>query len=172
MQKKILKLLALLFVCLCGTGFLSSCGDDGDDEDEPKGDDLVERLQGNWYFETMKISVMGQTIKMTADQLKGESGYDRFYDERLEFSGEKVNGLSYSVDKNMILLPWYTEQGWWGQVSFSGSRMTIYYSITEQGIPMQLWTTYVRSGSRGQTAAPADENAVPMLPSILRACSK
>ncbi len=170
MNKKIFYFLAFWCLCVCSGGFLTSCGDD---EDEPKDGDLVERLQGTWYIDRMKISVLGQNMEFTADELKDESGYDRFYDETLKFDGEKVNGLSYSVDKNSILLPWYTEQGWWCQVSFSGSKMTMYYDLNYEGINMQLWTTYVKSGSRS-SLSPDVTSANPeyLLPHILKSLPK
>ena len=170
MNKKIFYFLAFWCLCVCSGGFLTSCGDD---EDEPKDGDLVERLQGTWYIDRMKISVLGQNMEFTADELKDESGYDRFYDETLKFDGEKGNGLSYSVDKNSILLPWYTEQGWWCQVSFSGSKMTMYYDLNYEGINMQLWTTYVKSGSRS-SLSPAITSTNPeyLLPHILKSLPK
>lgn len=116
---------------MCSVGLFSSCGDDNG---EPKGDDLVEKLQGTWYFDVMKIKVAGQVLEFTADELKHESGYDGFYDEKLTFSGNRVNGLEYSVKKNSVLLPWYEEQDWWATVSFSGSKMTMYYSVYSEGV--------------------------------------
>ncbi|MBD9161898.1 MAG: hypothetical protein EGP67_11415 [Bacteroidales bacterium] len=143
-MKKIFYWSTFLFVALCSVGLFSSCGDDND---EPKGDDLVEKLQGTWYFDVMKIKVAGQVLEFTADELKHESGYDGFYDEKLTFSGNRVNGLEYSVKKNSVLLPWYEEQDWWATVSFSGSKMTMYYSVYSEGVKMELWSVY-RSGTR------------------------
>lgn len=164
MKKRFFHFLTIFCVCLCCAPFFTSCGDD---DDEPKDGDLVKKLQGTWQFELMKISVLGQTMEFTADELKQQGGYAGFYDETLDFNGDKVNGLAYSVDKNNILLPWYVEEQWWAQVSFSGSRMTMYYDVTYQGVNMQLWTTYVKSGSRTATSLPAEADLQRLIPMLL-----
>jgi len=147
MKKETINLLALLAVCLFIGCAFTACGDDK--KDEITSDDLVERLQGSWTFETMKINVMGQTIEMDADDLRDDTGYDQFYDEYLSFNGEYVNGSKYYVDGNKVLLPWYEELDWWSKVSFSGSKMTMYYDITSEGVRIKLWTVYVKGGGRG-----------------------
>ena len=166
MKKRLFHFLTLICVCLCSAPLLTSCGDD--DNDEPKDGDLVEKLQGTWHFERMKISVMGQNLEFTADQLKDDSGYAGFYDEVLSFSGSKVNGYDYSVDGNSLLLPWYVETGWWAQVSFSGSSMTMFYDINYQGVNMKLWSIYVKSGSRAQLAPACGEGFGCLLPHVIK----
>ncbi len=145
MKKNLFKIAAMLFVCFCCAGLLSSCGDD---KDEPSGKNLQEQLQGTWVFSKMKVSLMGQTVEMDRDDIVDGSGYNEFYDDVLTFSGDKVNGLKYSIDGNKILLPWYEEQQWWAKVSFSGSTMVLNCNVVEEGIEMQMWITYVKSGSR------------------------
>lgn len=146
---------ALLIGAMC-LGF-ASCGDD---DDEPSGgsagtpsgtvtgSNLVEKLQGTWTFQKMKIQVMGQTVEMTRDELVGSTGYENFYDDVLTFSGSKVNGYDYQVDGNKILLPWYESQGWWQSVSFSGNTMILLLDVVYEGVPMKMWLTYVKTGSR------------------------
>lgn len=144
-MKKLFNYFALLMMCLTVSVAFVSCGDD---EDEPKGSNLEEQLQGTWNFQVMKISVMGQTIEMDIDDLKNNTGYNQFYDDVLKFSGSKVNGGTYKINGNKILLPWYESVDWWASVSFSGSKMTLYYDINYEGVPMKMWITYIKSGSR------------------------
>lgn len=143
MEKFIKIFYDIMFVVVAS--LFASCSSSSD---EPSGDDLVEKLQGTWVLEKMKMSVMGQTIEMTADELKGESGYNEFYDDVLRFSGDKVNGYSYQVKGNKVLFPWYEEENWWAKVSFSGSTMTMYFDINYEGVPMKMWGIYVKSGAR------------------------
>jgi len=140
---KQIKFFGMLLACMSLALGFTSCGDD---DDEPKGDDLVENLQGSWTFSNMKLKVLGQTVEMDIDDIRDESGYDQFYDEYLNFNGNKVNGSTYRVDGNKLMLPWYEDLGWWGAVSFSGSKMTMYYDINYEGVDMELWITYVKSG--------------------------
>lgn len=143
-MEKLLKIVyGTMFVVL--TLMFSACSSSSD---EPSGDDLVEKLQGTWVLDKMKMSVMGQTFEMTADELKNESGYNQFYDEVLRFSGDKVNGYDYQVKGNKVLFPWYEETNWWAKVSFSGSTMTMYFDINYEGVPMKMWGIYVKSGAR------------------------
>lgn len=166
MQNKFQKLATLLLVCVCCAGIFSSCEKD-DDDDSVQGSNLVEALQGTWNFQKMKVSVMGQTIEMNADDLKDETGYGAFYDETLTFSGNKVNGAEYEINGNKILLPYYVEQQWWAKVSISGSKLELYYNITEQGVSMQLWTIYTKKGSRSPQQMPADCHTSSLLPGII-----
>ena len=146
-MKKFLKFIcALLIGALC-VGFVS-CSDDDDENDKPTGNNLIEKLQGKWTFEIMKLQAAGQTIEMNRDQIAQGSGFDNFYDDVLTFNGTKVNGLDYQINGNKILLPWYEDLGWWQSVSFSGNKMTLFLNVTYQDIPMKLWLTYVKNGSR------------------------
>lgn len=142
MKKLILNLITVIMVCLFSVS-LSSCSNDN----EPKGNDLVEKLQGTWTFKTMKLSALGETFELGLDDLKESGGYSEFYDDVLSFNGRKVNGSEYYVEGNKILLPWYTNDNLWAKVSFSGSKMTMYYSVYSEGIKMELWITYTRSNS-------------------------
>lgn len=137
--------MSLLVMCLTVSMAFVSCGDD---KDEPKGGDLVEKLQGTWYFDIMKMNAMGQTIEMDKEFIMNGSGYDQFYDDVLTFSGEKVNGSSFQVNGKKIMLPWYDNLDWWATVSFTGNKMTLYYDIYYEGTPIKMWITYVKSGSR------------------------
>lgn len=150
-MKKFLKFFCALLIGMLSVGFVS-CGDDKDDLDSPSGNNLTEKLQGTWTLDVMKIQVMGQTIEMNRDQLVDNSGYENFYDDVLTFNGSKVNGYDYQIDGNKILLPWYSELDWWQSVSFSGNKMTLFLDIVYEGIPMKMWITYVKKGSRAVSA--------------------
>ncbi len=152
------KFWGMLVACLMLALGFTSCSND---DDKPKGDDLMENLQGGWTFSTMKIKTLGQTVEMDIDDIRGNSGYDKFYDEYLTFNGDKVNGSTYRVDGNKIMLPWYEDLGWWGAVSFSGANMTMYYDLDYEGVDMKLWITYTKSG-RG-IMSPVDVDAQKLL---------
>ena len=154
MKKSIFKIMALLFVALFSSAVLSSCSDD----DEPSGDALKERLQGTWNFSKMKIKAAGQTFELSGDDLKQVSDADYLVDEVLSFNGDKVNGQYYEIKGNKILLPYYEEQNWWGEVSFSGSQLVLYYDITAEGMRVQE-CAYYAPATRGASFIPAQGNA-------------
>lgn len=161
-MNKLLKLFSVLFIGALSVGF-ASCGDD-DGSAGSSGNALVEQLQGTWKVDVMKVQAMGQTIEMNRDELSQISGYDKFYDEVLTFNGTKVNGLDYQINGNQILLPWYAESGWWHTVSFAGNKMTLFLAISYEDMPMKMWVTYVKTGSRAD-----DVSAVKASTSILEA---
>lgn len=165
-MKKFLKFFCALLIGALSAGFVS-CGDDGDDLDNPSGSSLTEKLQGTWVFDIMKIQVMGQTIELDRDQLVNNSGYEDFYDDVLTFNGSKVNGNDYQINGNKILLPWYSDLDWWQTVSFSGNKMTLYLNVTYEGVPMKMWATYVKKSARGGIVTSPNAST-----SILDACMK
>ena len=154
MKKSIFKIMALLFVALFSSAVLSSCSDD----DEPSGDALKERLQGTWNFSKMKIKVAGQTFELGIDDLKQAGNADYVVDEVLSFNGDKVNGQYYEIKGSKILLPYYEDQDWWAEVSFSGSQLVLYYDITAEGMRVQEWA-YYDPATRGASFIPAQGNA-------------
>ena len=164
-MNKLLKLLSVLFIGALSVGF-ASCSDD-DAPAGPSGDALVEQLQGTWTVDVMKVQAMGQAIEMNRDELLQNTGYDDFYDDVLTFNGTKVNGLDYQINGNQILLPWYAELGWWQTVSFAENTMTLFLAISYEGIPMNMWATYVKTGSRAD-----DVSGVKASTSILEACMR
>ncbi|MDE7411868.1 MAG: hypothetical protein K2M94_07505 [Paramuribaculum sp.] len=167
MKTKIYYLLTLLALFTCSAGFLSSCSDD---EESPSGDALIEKLQGNWIFEKMKMNVLGQTIEMTADDLRNSPGVGSnvdFYDESLSFNGTKVNGKSYKVDGNRVMLPWYEDVDWWAKVSFSDSQMIMEYDVTSEGINIKMWAYYNRTGRAASAVLPSESDPT-LLPAILK----
>lgn len=165
-MKKLMKFMSMMAVCICAAGFFTSCSDDKDEpSSSSSGGSLVssEQLDGTWTVKKMKMEVLGQTMEMTLEELKQNSGYSQFYDDVLTFSGNKVNGATYTRDGNRILLPWYEELGWWSTVSISGSEMTLFFDIVQEGVSMKLWTVYTKSRASFdvQTDGPA------LLPALL-----
>ena len=177
-MKKYSKFLVFFYAMLIGVMSmnLAACGDDDDDNANssgsnsaanPQGDNLKEKLQGTWTVDVLKSVVMGQTIEMNRDELIANSGYDDFYDDVLTFNGTKVNGLDYQINGNKILLPWYSDLGWWMSVSFSGNKMTLYLDITYEGVPMKLWVTYAKNGSRA-TFDPSSNASISILDAYMK----
>lgn len=177
-MKKYSKFLVFFYAMLIGVMSmnLAACGDDDDDNAissgsnsaaNPQGDNLKEKLQGTWTVDVLKSVVMGQTIEMNRDELIANSGYDDFYDDVLTFNGTKVNGLDYQINGNKILLPWYSDLGWWMSVSFSGNKMTLYLDITYEGVPMKLWVTYAKNSSRA-TFDPSSNASISILDAYMK----
>lgn len=161
MKISIFKIMALLLMALISNTALTSCGNDKDDE--PKDDNLKERLQGTWHFTKMKIKCMGQTMELSRDELLSSSNADYLYDDVLTFNDDNVNGSHYEIDGNKLLLPYYVDANWWCQVSFSGSQLVLYYDIMQDGIRIEEWA-YYNPGSRSGIVVPSEGNASFALP--------
>ncbi|MGM9841215.1 MAG: hypothetical protein ACI31D_03330 [Candidatus Limisoma sp.] len=73
-----------------------------------------------------------------------------------------MNGQYYQIKGNKILLPYYEDQDWWGEVSFSGSQLVFYYDITAEGMRVQEWA-YYDPATRSASFIPAQGNAA-MIP--------
>lgn len=84
-----------IFVCVLPMGTLTSCGDDDDDDLNVS----MEQLQGTWVFDKGVTKTMGQTVTIDRNQLHqiGSQMGVSFWDETLNFSGNKVNGIEYEV---------------------------------------------------------------------------
>lgn len=89
-----------IFVCVIPMGTLTSCGDDDDDDLNVS----MEQLQGTWVFEKGVTKTMGQTVTIDRNQLHeiGSQMGVSFWDEILNFSGSKVNGIEYEVKGNQF----------------------------------------------------------------------
>lgn len=109
-KSRYLHLLTIMLVAMLSIGFVS-CGDDEDDE-ITGGSELVEKLQGTWQFQKGTETVMGMTITMDRSSLSQmKSSMEQmmgskveFWDETLSFSGSKVNGVSYKLEGNKLIL--------------------------------------------------------------------
>ncbi|MGM9845102.1 MAG: hypothetical protein ACI30K_02610 [Muribaculaceae bacterium] len=102
MDKKLQKLLSILLMVALACCFNACSDDDGDGDDEPGGD-LKSELQGSWGFDHATVKVMGQTVsfgKNNLDELADYIGADGFWDETLNFSGNKCNGIEYEIKGN------------------------------------------------------------------------
>ena len=99
-----------MMVAVLSVGFVS-CGND-DDDDITGGSELVDKLQGTWQFQKGTETVMGMTITMdrsSLSQMKKSMEQKmgskvEFWDETLSFSGSRVNGVSYKLDGNKLIL--------------------------------------------------------------------
>lgn len=131
-------LFQLILILLC-TAFISSCH-----SDEPQGDELVERLQGTWVAEKCTVDAFGETVKISIEELKDYIGADKYIDGEITIEGMKINGISYSVKDNSILLPWFND---WVSVSFSGSKMTWYYCRHIENEKIEVWIDYNKAAS-------------------------
>ena len=109
-KRSYLYLLAIMMVAVLSVGFVS-CGND-DDDDITGGSELVDKLQGTWQFQKGTETVMGMTITMdrsSLSQMKKSMEQKmgskvEFWDETLSFSGSRVNGVSYKLDGNKLIL--------------------------------------------------------------------
>ncbi len=109
-KENCMRLLAIMMVAMLSVGFVS-CGDDEDDDFGPNSE-YYDKLQGTWQFQKGTENVMGMTISMDRsslsqmksqmEQVMGERV--EFWDETLVFSGSKVNGVSYKLNGNKIIL--------------------------------------------------------------------
>lgn len=110
-RKNYLHLLAIMTVAMLCVGF-ASCGSDDDDDDITGGSELVDKLQGTWKFSKGTETVMGMTItidksslkemKKSMEQMMGSKV--EFWDETLSFSGNKVNGVNYTLKGKELIL--------------------------------------------------------------------
>lgn len=99
--------LALLSVSL-----ISCSSDDDDDDSGSTNTELIQKLQGSWAFQRGTETIMGMTITMdrssldemrrSMEQAMGEKV--EFWDETLTFNGNKVNGTSFTLNGNQIIL--------------------------------------------------------------------
>ena len=139
-MKSKLPLLLSMLILACVATFFTSCSDK---DDEPKGDDLVEKLQGTWTIESCKVKVLGQTFEFSLKELRDFADVDMFVDEVLTFNGMYVNNERYDVKGNKILLPWYDE---WEEITFSGSNKMTLHSIYDGEV--ECWLAYRKTSSR------------------------
>ena len=115
MKKKdfLWSLLAIVMAATLSVGFVSCSSDDDEDGGNgASGSELVDKLQGTWQFQKGTETVMGMTITMDRSSLSQmKSSMEQmmgskveFWDETLSFSGSKVNGVSYKLDGDKLIL--------------------------------------------------------------------
>lgn len=110
MEKRFFNLMTIMMVAIVSVSFVS-CSKDNDDG-FLLDTELVNKLQGTWEFSNGTEVVMGMTITMdrsslgqikaTMEQALGERV--EFWDEILVFNGSKLNGVSYKLNGNKIIL--------------------------------------------------------------------
>lgn len=99
-------MVAMLFVVFM------SCSKDNDDDSKVSGSELVDKLQGTWEFSKGTETMMGMTITMDRSSLKEMKksmeqmmgSKVEFWDEILSFTGNKVNGVNYTLKGNELIL--------------------------------------------------------------------
>lgn len=156
----------MMMTMLC-VGF-TSCGDD-DEEDGTAGmsdTEIVSMLQGTWNFNSGTESVNGYTIQMSKsdlDEIKsmmsqamGARVY--FWDETLEFSGMKVNGVSYAIkNKQLIMEGMELFDGFSISIkSISSSKLVLHEVFSMDGIEMVADMEYLKEGSNDIIDDPVD----------------
>lgn len=100
-------IIALLTMIMC-ISFVSCSSDD----EISGGSELIDKLQGTWEFSKGTENVMGMTITMDRSSLKEMKksmeqmmgSKVEFWDETLSFSGDKVNGVNYTLKGNELIL--------------------------------------------------------------------
>lgn len=110
-KKNYLHLLTIIMVAMLCVVFMS-CSKDDDDDSNVSGSELVDKLQGIWEFSKGTETVMGMTITMDRSSLKEMKksmeqmmgSKVEFWDETLSFSGNKVNGVNYTLKGNELIL--------------------------------------------------------------------
>lgn len=158
MKKNFCKWMAILVAVFSSSVALSSCSDD----DEPKDDKLVEKLQGTWTFYHATVTAAGQTIEFGASDLNdlaSSMGVSGFYDDVLTFDGMKVNGTDYQVDGNRLKLPYYDD--FWFVVSFTDDdTLNLDLEITESGITVKERATYKKRNTKAGFVPTVDQPTI------------
>ena len=156
----------MMMTMLC-VGF-TSCGDD-DEEDGTAGmsdTEIISKLQGTWTFNSGTETVNGYTVQMSKsdlDEIKsmmsqamGARVY--FWDESLEFSGMKVNGVSYAIkNKQLIMDGMELFDGFSISIkSISSSKLVLHEVLSMDGIEMVAEMEYLKEGSNDIIDDPVD----------------
>lgn len=100
--------MAMFMVVMLSTG-MSSCGGSDDEEDEYLGGGsqsaLVDKLQGTWDIYSGTMSYEGMTITIDRNTFyRYKPANMEFWDATLKFNGNKVNGESYTLNGNQLLI--------------------------------------------------------------------
>ncbi|MBR1468231.1 MAG: hypothetical protein IJ606_06350 [Bacteroidaceae bacterium] len=151
MKRYLLNCVTVMMMAVVSLGFVS-CGDD----DGPEGPDneYYAPLQGTWQFQKGTETVMGMTIDMdrsTMEELRSQmeqmSGTRvEFWDETLYFSGMKVNGVTYNLKGNKIILDGMDAmKGFSVSIkSISSSKLVLHEVISMQGLEITADIEYSR----------------------------
>ena len=105
-KKNLWRMLSMMIILLsiCFT----SCEKDDSDNLDSQAKELMSDLQGEWNFFSGTETVMGMTI--TIDQtflteMKSAIGSNiKIWDETLNFNGNKLNGVKYTLKNNQLIL--------------------------------------------------------------------
>lgn len=99
----------LLMICLSFTLTLTSCGSDDDDDNggvNPNNNtEVTGKLEGVWEIYNGSMNFMGQKIVIDKNTMMDYVPDNvTIWDETLRFSGNKVNGVDYTVKEGYILI--------------------------------------------------------------------
>lgn len=148
-----LHLMAIMMVAMLSVGFVS-CGSDDDDDDITGGSELVDKLQGTWQFQKGTETVMGMTITMdrsslnemkkSMEQMMGSKV--EFWDEILSFSGNKVNGVNFTLKGNKLVLEGLDSMNGISisVKNVSSSTLVLHEAISIEGIDMMADMEYCK----------------------------
>ncbi len=117
MKKKyyLWSLLTIVMMVMMNVGF-TSCSNDDEEENGTGGgssnSEFVNNLQGTWQFQKGTETVMGMTVTVDRSMLSSiKSSMEEMlgsrvelWDETLIFSGSKLNGVSYKLEGNKLIL--------------------------------------------------------------------
>ncbi len=105
-------LLVLIALFACCFISCSSSDSDGEFDNEEVGE-IVANLQGTWQFKQGTETIMGMTVSFSRSDLMSmkkqmeaaENTKIEIWDDELKFSGNKVNGVRYTVkDNNQLVI--------------------------------------------------------------------
>lgn len=92
-----------MMIALLSVGFVSCSSDD--DDDTGSNSELMEKLQGTWVVDKAIMNIMGQTMEVGREELLSYMPSNTYaWDETLSFSGNKVNGVSYTLKGKQLLM--------------------------------------------------------------------
>lgn len=121
MNKKNLWCVSTMVMVILFSFCLTSCDKENADDTDSQGNELVTKLQGEWEFFSGKETVMGMTITINQsflEEMKSMMGPNiTIWDETLEFNGNKINGIKYTLKNNQIIME--------GMEEFEGFTITI-----------------------------------------------
>ncbi len=142
-------------VLVCAVLCAGACSDDDDNGDGPAGSS--EMLYGTWGASHMRVEAMGESSEMDVDASLSTITFnsDGTLTERQEnnltaygtWSYNPSNRILHIDDSNFdIEYDWYVKE-------LTDSRLTVDFTVTEEGVEMRMILTYVRMGGAAQTLA-------------------
>lgn len=123
-----------LFLIFFSSGILTSCKDD---DESSVG---MEQLQGTWVFDKGTTYAMGYTTTISRSELQeiGRQWGVTFWDETLTFSGNKVNGVEYSIDGDKFNFVGMEDfGGLTSSIAVNGDRLVFHYDFGSATVDLE-----------------------------------